>query len=67
MTTATLALPRQRRLRVVEFFTDTFAGLRDGLRISRRYHELAAMTDAELARLGLARKDIARAAVQSVD
>jgi hypothetical protein len=67
MSTATLALPRQRRLRVVEFLADVFAGMQDGLRISRRYHELAAMTDAELAGLGHTRKDIARVAVQSVD
>jgi hypothetical protein len=67
MSTATLALPRQRRLRVVEFFADIFAGMQDGLRISRRYHELAGMTDGELARLGLARTDIARAALQSID
>jgi hypothetical protein len=67
MTTATLALPRTRRPRFVEFVIEFFAGVQDGLRIARRYHELDAMTADELAELGLTRKDIARAAVRSVD
>ncbi|MDQ2080687.1 DUF1127 domain-containing protein [Xanthobacteraceae bacterium Astr-EGSB] len=67
MSTATLALPRPRRLRVFEFLANVIAGMQDGLRISRRYHELAAMTDAELAGLGLTRQDIARVAIQSAD
>jgi hypothetical protein len=67
MTTATLALPRTHHPRFVESCLDFFAGIQDGLRIARRYHELEAMTADELAELGLTRKDIARAAVRSVD
>jgi hypothetical protein len=66
----TLALPRPtghgRRLRVLELATGAIAGLRDGLRISRRYHALNSLSDAELARRGLTRGDLARAAVQAV-
>lgn len=66
MSTLSLSLARPRRLRFAEIVVELFAGMRDGLRIARRYHELEAMSDAELSRLGLARKDIARVAVQSV-
>jgi len=60
----TLSLPR--RSRVVTMFTEWFAGIQDGLRIARRYEQLRAMSDAELAAIGLARHEIAAAAVRSV-
>jgi hypothetical protein len=66
----TLVLPRpldrSRRWRVLEFAAGLFVGLRDGLLMIRRYHALNALSDAELARRGLARADLARVAAEAV-
>jgi uncharacterized protein YjiS (DUF1127 family) len=67
MSTLTLEFSRRRRLRVFEIVADWFGGMSDGLRIARRYHELAAMSDAELTRLGLSRYDIPQAALRVID
>jgi hypothetical protein len=66
----TLVLPRptgqDRRLRVFEVAADLIGGLRDGLLMARHYHALNSLSDAELARRGLARQDLIRAAVKAV-
>ena len=67
---STLALSRSsshgRRLRVLELATGAIAGVRDGLRIARHFNALNSLSDAELARRGLTRGDLARMAVQAV-
>lgn len=68
MTTLTLPFPSGRGNGgngVVRFLSGLADGIRDGLALAARYDRLACMSDAELARLGLRRKDIARAALSS--
>lgn len=62
MSALALTLPRRsvRRLRVLGFTKDLFAGLFDGLHMMRRYNALTALSDVELAQKGLKRQDIAR-------
>ena len=69
MTTLTLPLPSgrgtgARRFSVLRFLNDFADGLREGLALARRYDTLTAMSDTELARLGLRRKDIPQAALR---
>jgi uncharacterized protein YjiS (DUF1127 family) len=69
MTALTLPLPSGRgtgspRFSVLRFFNDFADGLREGLELARRYDALTAMSDTELARLGLRRKDIPQAALR---
>jgi uncharacterized protein YjiS (DUF1127 family) len=66
MSTLTLQFPHRRRLRVLEIAADWFGGIRDGLRIGRRYQELASMSDAELAQIGLSRNNIPQAALRVI-
>ncbi len=66
MTTLILPFPSgrdagTRRSGLLRFFRDLADGLRDGLELARRYDSLTAMSDAELARIGLRRKDIPQA------
>jgi hypothetical protein len=46
-----------------ETLSKAWLGLRDGLRAARAYERLSAMSDAELARRGLSRDAILRAAM----
>ena len=46
-----------------ETLSKTWQGLQDGLRAARTYQRLNAMSDAELARRGLSREEILRAAM----
>ncbi len=67
MTTTTLPLASEPRPfafgRVVTAF---FEGVVEGREIATRYERLRHMSDAALARLGLTRQDIPRAAVNGV-
>jgi hypothetical protein len=68
MTTLTLPFPSGRgtgRKGVIRFLCGLADGIRDGLALAARYDRLVCMSDAELARLGLRREDIARAALSS--
>jgi uncharacterized protein YjiS (DUF1127 family) len=56
-----LASPVGRLIRFAASFLDAVL---EGRRISERYDRLSHMTQSELARIGLTRGDIARAAVQ---
>ncbi|WP_428029525.1 DUF1127 domain-containing protein [Ancylobacter sp.] len=49
--------------RVVETVTSFFEAVGEGRRIAQRYEALARLSDAALAKRGLTRQDIARAAV----
>jgi hypothetical protein len=69
MTTVTLPFPSGRgagtkRFSILGFFNDFADGLRDGLELARRYDTLTAMSDAELACIGLRREDIPQAALR---
>jgi uncharacterized protein YjiS (DUF1127 family) len=46
-----------------ETLSKTWQGLQDGLRAARTYERLSAMSNAELARRGLSREEILRAAM----
>ncbi len=66
MTTLTLPFPSGRgagtkRFGILRFFNDFADGLREGLELARRYDTLTAMSDTELARIGLRRSDIPQA------
>ena len=66
MTTLTLPFPSGRgtdRGGILRFLSGLADGIRDGLALARRYDTLSAMSDSELARLGLRREDIPRAAL----
>ncbi len=66
MTTLTLPFPSGRgagRSGLVRFFSGLAAGIRDGLALAARYDRLTRMSDSELARLGLRREDVPRAAL----
>jgi len=69
MTTLTLPLPSgrgtgSRRFSVLRFLNNFADGLREGLELARRFDTLTAMSDTELARLGLRREDIPQAALR---
>ena len=69
MTTLTLPFPSgrgtgTRRFSILRFFSDFADGLRDGLELARRYDTLTAMSDTELARIGLRREDIPQATLR---
>ena len=66
MTTLTLPLPSGRETRgrgVLRFLNDLADSFHEGLELARRYDTLAAESDTELARLGLRREDVPRAAL----
>ena len=66
MSTLSLPLPSgrtYRRSRLIGLGFQIAAGIRDGLRMLRRYKALAYKTDAELAHVGIKREDIPRAVV----
>jgi hypothetical protein len=67
MNTIALPLPSgrgyRRRSNVTTLALQMVVGVRDGLRMLRRYKELAHKSDAELARLGLKREDLPHVAV----
>jgi len=61
MSTLSLPLPsgrRVRRSRVLDLCLQLVAGIRDGLRMLRRYKALVYKTDVELARIGIKRENI---------
>ncbi len=61
MSTLSLPLPSGRgfrRSRVIDLGIMVVAGIRDGLRMLRRYKSLAYKTDKELARIGVKRENI---------
>ena len=55
--------PGRRASALRETLSKTWLGLRDGVRAARTYRRLKAMSDAELARRGITREDILRAAM----
>jgi uncharacterized protein YjiS (DUF1127 family) len=66
MTTATLprlSTPAARPIRAFQFLADVVGGVIEARQIEQRYHQLTRLSNAELARLGLTRQDIPRAAV----
>lgn len=66
MTTATLprlSTPAARPTGLFRYFTGLIHGVIEAREIATRYDRLARMSTSELARLGLARADIAHAAV----
>ena len=68
MTTATLprfAMTAQPS-RLVRLAVDVFEGIMEGRDIAYRYERLSRLSNAELARLGLTRLDIPRAAVNGI-
>jgi hypothetical protein len=68
MNTLVLTRPtgRDRRLRAFDVAALMLGGLRDGLLMVRHYNAMNSLSDAELARRGLKREDLARVAVQAV-
>ena len=67
MTTLTLPLPSgrgTRRFSVLRFFNDFADGVREGFELAHRYDMLTAMSDTDLARLGLRREDIPQATLR---
>jgi hypothetical protein len=68
MTTA--ALPRIPTSpvgnRIVQVAVDVVEGINEGRKMAWRYEKLSRMSNAELARLGLTRYDIPRAAVNGI-
>jgi uncharacterized protein YjiS (DUF1127 family) len=69
MTTLTLPFPSgrgadTRRSSILRFFNDFADGLREGIALARRYETLTAMSDSELARIGLRREDIPQATLR---
>ena len=67
MTTATLPrLGTERHLGLGEVVIAFFEGIAEGADIAARYERLARLSNAELARLGLTRQDIPRAAVNGI-
>ena len=67
MTTA--ALPRlagSAPSRLASYAAQVLEGISEGRRIAARYDVLSGLTNAELARLGLTRQDISRAAVTGI-
>jgi len=67
MNTLTLPFPSGRGARrtggVMRFLSDLADAIRDGLALADRYDRLSRMSDAELARLGLNRVELPRAAL----
>ncbi len=66
MNTLTLPFPSGRdagRTGILRFLSGLVEGIRDGLVLAARYDRLACMSDTELARLGLRREDVPRAAL----
>ena len=67
MTTATFPyLPLASAYGLSRLAVDVFAGVMEGREIATRYERLSRLTNAELARLGLTRQDIARVAVNGL-
>lgn len=52
-----------RRTGILRFLADLASGIREGLALAARYDKLARMNDSELARIGLRREDLPRAAL----
>ncbi len=66
MTSLTLPFPSGRPTRgnaIMRFLNGLADGLREGIALAARYDRLAQKSDAELARLGLRREDVPRAAL----
>jgi uncharacterized protein YjiS (DUF1127 family) len=65
MTTTTLPhllTPAERPLGLFRFLADVVEGVLEGRAMAQRYRELSLLSNAELARLGLTREDVPRAA-----
>ena len=58
--------PFLRPSRLLGFAAQIFDGITEGRSIAERYDFLSSLTTAELARLGLSRQDISRAAVTGI-
>ena len=66
MNTLTLPFPSGRgtgRTGILRFLSGLVDGIRDGLTLAARYDRLSRMSDADLARLGLSRVEVPRAAL----
>ena len=63
LTLATLAREAPRLAAIARFFADVLAGIREAHEMEQRYEMLSRLSDAALARRGLTREDIPRAAV----
>ena len=66
MTGLTLPFPSGRPARgngVMRFLSGLAVGVREGIALAARYDSLAQKSDEELARLGLRREDVPRAAL----
>ena len=66
MSALTLPFPSGRgtgRGGILRFLNGLADGIRDGLVFARRYDRLSAMSESDLARIGLRREDIPRAAL----
>ena len=63
LTLATLAREATWLKTIARFFADVVAGIREAREIEQRYVTLSRLSDAALARRGLTREDIPRAAV----
>jgi len=66
MTSLTLPFPSGRPARgsgIMRFLNGLADGLREGVALAARYDDLANKSDEELARLGLRRQDVPRAAL----
>jgi hypothetical protein len=69
MTTAALprlTTPASRPSGLFQYLADIFEGVNEGRVFAARYDRLSRMTGSELAKLGLTRADIPRAAVLGV-
>jgi uncharacterized protein YjiS (DUF1127 family) len=55
--------PKRRASTLRETLIKTWQGVQDGVRAARAYERLSAMSDAELARRGLSREEVLRAAM----
>jgi uncharacterized protein YjiS (DUF1127 family) len=69
MTTLTLPFPSGRgadtkRFSILRFLNAFADGMRHGIELARRYDTLTAMSDSELARIGLRREDIPQATLR---
>lgn len=57
----TIVAATPRRTGLVKHLANVLAGIRDGGELQARYHELARLSDADLAKRGLTRDSLARA------
>ena len=66
MTSLTMPFPSGRGTRpsgIKKFLAGLVGGVREGLAVAARYDQMVRLSDSELARLGLRREDVPRAAL----